>query len=206
MKKINKKWFSIIEVMVAIVIFTVWIAWIFSVIHSTISLNSYNKNYIIWVNLAREQLELFRNLRDSNFKALKNYLIYSQTSNDNFEKFKKEEIYKISNDFSNWATNTVKIEEKKYTDSSDYKINELEPFKVCIFEITEWTLKYNLYDYCDKNLSTTKKELKIYKFIKVSKISSYEIENAVKVESKVIWYDKKFSDFSIEEIFTNYKN
>lgn len=199
MKKINKKWFSIIEVMVAIVIFTIWIAWVFTIIHSTLKLNDYNKNYIIWVNLAREQLELFRNVRDSNFKAPRNYLSYDLAW---IKRFEENKTYKISNDFSNWASNTVKVEEENYSwNSWDYKADKLEPFKVCIDETEK------LYDYC-KNIPTTstKKELKIYKFIKVSKISSYEIENAVKVESKVIWYDKKFSDFSIEEIFTNYKN
>ena len=67
MIKKNKKAFSIIEILVWIVIFLFWIAWVYSIISSTLNINNYNKNYIIWVNLAREQLELFRNIRDVNF-------------------------------------------------------------------------------------------------------------------------------------------
>lgn len=197
MKKINKKWFSIIEVMVAIVIFTIWIAWVFTIIHSTLKLNDYNKNYIIWVNLAREQLELFRNVRDSNFKAPRNYLSYDLAW---IKRFEENKTYKISNDFSNLASNTVKIKEENYSWISwDYEADKLEPFKVCIDETEK------LYDYCD-NISWTKKELKIYKFIEISEVPGYKLEEAVKVKSRVIWYSKKFSEFSIEEIFTNYKN
>jgi len=55
---------------------------VYSVIISTLNLNDYNKNYIIASNLAREQLELVRNIRDSNYKKIQ---IYNQInpSNDN---------------------------------------------------------------------------------------------------------------------------
>jgi hypothetical protein len=35
--------------------------------------NDFNENYIIASNLAREQLELVRNVRDSNYMVLKPY-------------------------------------------------------------------------------------------------------------------------------------
>jgi len=35
--------------------------------------NDYNKNYIIASNLAREQIELVRNIRDANYKNIQNY-------------------------------------------------------------------------------------------------------------------------------------
>jgi len=40
---------------------------------TTLSLNDYNKNYIIASYLAREQLELVRNIRDSNYKKIQVY-------------------------------------------------------------------------------------------------------------------------------------
>lgn len=194
MKKINKKWFSMIEILVWIVIFLFWITWVYTIIHSTLFLNDYNKNYIIWVNLAREQLELFRNVRDSNFKNTRNYLFLDNS----WKKFEKDKTYKISNDFSPTAPTTVKVEEKKF--DNDYKndLSKIEDFQVCI----DKTL--NLYDYC-KNISWDKKELRIYKFIEISEVPWYDVEKAIKVKSKVIWYSKRFSEFEVEEIFTNYK-
>jgi hypothetical protein len=45
-------------------------------------LNDYNKNYIIATNLAREQLELVRNIRDSNYKQIKKYNQINPSNND----------------------------------------------------------------------------------------------------------------------------
>lgn len=209
MKKINKKWFSMIEILVWIVIFLFWITWVYTIIHSTLFLNDYNKNYIIWVNLAREQLELFRNVRDSNFKNTRNYLVYKindvndSSKDDRFDKdftsWKK--TYKISNDFTSSAPTTVKVEKEEAP--SSYIPSELEKFQICLD-------KDNLYDYCS-NISWDKKELRIYKFITIEKVTNdpnlleTDLEKAVKVKSKVIWYSKRFSEFEVEEIFTNYK-
>jgi len=44
---------------------------IFAIITSTLRINDYNENYIIASNLAREQLELVRNIRDSNYSNVK---------------------------------------------------------------------------------------------------------------------------------------
>jgi hypothetical protein len=46
---------------------------VFSIIINTLNLNEYNKNYIIAANLAREQIELVRNIRDSNYEKIQIY-------------------------------------------------------------------------------------------------------------------------------------
>ncbi|MDR2411330.1 MAG: hypothetical protein LBD88_01710 [Candidatus Peribacteria bacterium] len=46
---------------------------VFSIIINTLNLNEYNKNYIIAANLAREQIELVRNIRDSNYAKIQIY-------------------------------------------------------------------------------------------------------------------------------------
>jgi Tfp pilus assembly protein PilV len=73
--KINKKAMSIIEVMIAIFIFTLGISSVFMIISSTSGINSYNKNFIIASNLAREQIELIRNTRDTNYKKFQKWNI-----------------------------------------------------------------------------------------------------------------------------------
>ena len=39
-------------------------------VNSTININTYNKNYTIASNLAREQIELIRNIRDTNYRKI----------------------------------------------------------------------------------------------------------------------------------------
>lgn len=62
--------FSIIEVMVGIFIFTLGLVSIYALLASSLNVNEYNKNAIIASHLAREQIELFRNIRDTNYKKL----------------------------------------------------------------------------------------------------------------------------------------
>lgn len=62
--------FSIIEVMVGIFIFTLGLVSIYALLASSLNINEYNKNAIIASHLAREQIELFRNIRDTNYKKL----------------------------------------------------------------------------------------------------------------------------------------
>ena len=178
MKKSNKSAFSIIEVLVWIVIFLFWIASVYSIINSNLNLNIYNKSYIIWVNLAREQLELFRFIRDSNFKNTQTYNIVNPEETwcewETCNVFKDWEFYKISNYF--WSDKTFSVEVKPGDKIDDSK------------------------------------ELKIYKYIKVSKltwddkfIENLDTDKALKVTSVVIWYTKRYQKFEVEEIFTNYK-
>ena len=193
MKKSNKSAFSIIEVLVWIVIFLFWIASVYSIINSNLNLNIYNKSYIIWVNLAREQLELFRFIRDSNFKNTQTYNIINP-----------EETW------CEWETCNVFKPGDKIDDSKELKdidIASLANYQVCFDETN------NLYDYCENiSQNSQKKELRIYKYIKVSKltwddkfIENLDTDKALKVTSVVIWYTKRYQKFEVEEIFTNYK-
>jgi prepilin-type N-terminal cleavage/methylation domain-containing protein len=74
--------FSIIEVMIAIFIFAMAMASIFMVINSTLSTNNLNKNQIIASNLAREQIEIIRNLRDNNYATYHKWNYIPNSSND----------------------------------------------------------------------------------------------------------------------------
>ena len=113
--KTNKKAFTLIEILVWAVIFMIWFAAVYNLLISTMNLNSYNKNYIIATSLAREQLELFRNIRDTNFSKMQNYdIINPQRCDENNEcweqfKFQKDKFYRISNDFSNSGGFPVKV-------------------------------------------------------------------------------------------------
>ena len=100
MKKLsNISGFSIIEIMIAIFIFSMWMASIFMVISSSISLNDSNKNSIIASNLSREGIEIIRNIRDSNYKTYHKYNWIPNSSNDFTTNFMTWFYYKIENDF-----------------------------------------------------------------------------------------------------------
>ncbi|MDR0772513.1 MAG: hypothetical protein LBF15_05945 [Candidatus Peribacteria bacterium] len=72
-------------------------------------MNEYNKNYIIATNLSREQIELFRNIRDSNYKKIQVWSQIDPSSEDRSNLFTANTHYKIENDFSNNVSFPVKM-------------------------------------------------------------------------------------------------
>jgi len=76
--KTKNFWFTIIEILVAIFIFSLAMASIFMLINWTLNANNLSKNQVIASNLAREQIEIIRNLRDNNYA---NYRIYNYIPN-----------------------------------------------------------------------------------------------------------------------------
>lgn len=69
----NKKGFTIVEVMVAILVFAVGLVGAFVLVNTAISLSVRSKQEIIATNLIREQLELAKNVRDTNWLALRDW-------------------------------------------------------------------------------------------------------------------------------------
>jgi len=201
----NKKGFSIIEVLVWIFIFTLWLTWVYAIISSTLRVNDYNENYIIASNLAREQLELVRNIRDSNYSKLKpynlknpNWTTYSDS--DKFEQWKK---YIIENDFSSLSLFPIKVDE-----ISDFwewltELNwKMDNYRLCLDN--RWIYTYD----CTSiwNIKTD-----FYKYISVDEViySSWwtvtTIDNSFLIKSKVIWYKRGYHDFEVKSIITDWK-
>jgi hypothetical protein len=96
--------------MIAIFIFAMAMASIFMVINSTLSTNNLNKNQIIASNLAREQIEIIRNLRDNNYATFHKWNYIPNSLNDYSKILDYDKYYKVENDFSN-STYNFKIEE-----------------------------------------------------------------------------------------------
>jgi len=66
MKK-NKKWVSIVEAIVSMVIITIWIIWTYEIYFSTLFLSESSKNRITAIEIAREWIEAVTNIRDTNW-------------------------------------------------------------------------------------------------------------------------------------------
>lgn len=64
----SRKGFTLIELLVGMTIFSVGITSIFLLLQQTMKSASISKNEIVVSNLLREQLELVRNQRDTNYK------------------------------------------------------------------------------------------------------------------------------------------
>ncbi len=194
MKKI-KKAFSLIEILVGIFIFLMWLVSIYAIITSTLKLNSYNRDYIVASNLSREQIELVRNIRDTNFAKIQNYKILNPNlaySTSNI--FKTGSYYKIENDFSPSASFPVKVEESANFIEDKNRLWENTSYRLCLNSDS-------LYVYC--NWDSSLKKTPFYKYIKIEEVLGYP--NSFKVISKISWNNRWYHEFDIKAIFTDYK-
>jgi type II secretory pathway pseudopilin PulG len=192
----NKKAFSIIEVLVWIFIFSLWIVSVFSVIQATLNLNYQNKNYIIAANLAREQIELFRNIRDSNYAKIQIWNQINPNLDEHESLFETGSYYKLENIFSIPSVSIDSFFPIVWSKLDN--IDNKDSYKLCLDDEKRYT-----YD-CDWNNEKTL----FYRYIEIQEVKWAEnevIENAVKVISKVIWNYKGDREFEINSIFTDFK-
>lgn len=204
MKKISKKAFSIIEVLVAILIFALWITAVYMLISSSIKANNYTENQIIAANLAREELELIRNIRDSNYKTYNvwnkkkpNWINSDDYTNWNIY-FLVDHYYKIENDYDTLADFPIKVEEISPFWEWVSEINwKMQDYRLCLDSENRYT-----YD-----CSWTNKKTKFYRYLKIEKVENKDwvINNALKITSKVIWYANSYHSLDISTIITDWK-
>lgn len=201
MKK-NKKAFSMIEVLVWILIFTMWIISVYSIINSTLNLNDNNKNYIVASHLAREQIELVRNIRDSNYKKIQIYNQLNPSSDVHTFLFEYWKYYKIENDFN--LTNGFPISIYQISNFWEW-VTELNT------KMQDYRLCLNLDNIYTFDCSWAATKTQFYRYIKIDKVeyndwvNNETIDDAFKVTSKVIWYMRWYHEFELNSIFTDFK-
>ncbi len=201
----NKKAFSIIEILVWIFIFSMWIAWVYAIISSTLRVNDLNKNYIIAANLANEQIELVRNIRDSNYKKIQKYNVINPSSNNYTNVFEFWKKYKIENNYSMSANFPIEV-----TDITSWfeqwvdKLNSssMKSYALCIDSLNRYTHDCN---------NPNNKKTMFYKYVSFDKVSYKEwtapkdITEAYLVTSKIIWYIRWYHEFEIKSIIADWK-
>ena len=197
-KKYSLSGVSLIEVMVAIMIFFIGLLSVYSVVWSTSRLNEYNKNFIIASNLAREQIEIVKNMRDYNFLKLRKW---DSIVPDNSQAWEPETYYKIANSEASFL---------------DISIEKIDNFWVGKDELTGlmWTYEMcleakGIYSY---NCDTASKKSGFYRYLKVSEVihsdadgNSVTIEDALKFESHVIWYKSWYHSTKISTLLTDWQ-
>ena len=201
MKK-NNAWFSIIEILIWIFIFSLWLTWAYLLLLSTSSMNAYSKNSIIASNLAREWIEIVKNVRDNNYKTLHNWNKFPWT--DNNLTFLTWVYYKVENDFNSDSTDWAII--SKIQDFSEWKsqINEVS-WKMSNYRL--YLTPDNTYTY-SSNWNTKTYFYRYVKFDDVTYDSGWVMVTqswALKLKSKVIWYNYWYHEVSLDTIITDWQ-
>lgn len=198
MKK-NNAWFSIIEILIWIFIFTLWLVGIYALILSTLQLNDYSKNSIIASNLARESVESVRNVRDSNYKNLFKWNKLPGWDVNNL--FQTGVYYKVENDFYNTLQQNISFAKiDNFWEWKSELTGKMEGYQLCLDSQKLYT-----YDCRTSNTPTY-----FYRYITFEDVTYVEngdtkkLENALKLTSKVIWYNRWYHEIQLDTILTDF--
>lgn len=185
--------------------FSLWLVSVYSIIVTTIRINDYNSNYIVATNLAKEQIELIKNIRDSNYKLLKPYNLKDPSWTEywpNF-KFKNDKYYTIENSF--WPISSIKIDEIISFDEWKSALNWLmQNYRLCLNTDTS-SDNYNLYTY---DCNWINKETEYYRYLKIEVLKDWAwdiIDDVYKIKSKVIWSKRWYHEFEINTVLADWK-
>lgn len=203
--KINmkNKWFTLVELLIWILIFTMGILSSYLLIYSAINASARSRDEIIAWNIWREKLELVRNMRDSNWLQI---LAWNKLINwwdsDPLHTLTGW-YYIIWNDYS-W-TSAIKITKLSpvFSENQSYIFNPWiwDSTVLCIDALWRYT-----YD-----CSWANKTTKIYSYLKVEPLITKDmhwdipVDNALKVSSINITKWRGNSKYVISTIITDWK-
>lgn len=195
-KYLSHTWFSIIEVLVGIFIFSLGLVAIYWILVSSLKVNDYNKNAIIASNLAREQIEIIRNIRDTNYEILAKW-----DRIDAGSYFTAWKYYTVQNSSLSQGEKMVDIEEISW-----FKVGKefladtsMQQYQLCL----SWRREYV---YC-KN-TTGLQKTPFYKYVYLSQAEDENkniLQNAYQVESHVIWNMRGYHEFDIKTLLTDWR-
>ncbi len=195
-----RKGFTIIELMVAILVFTVGLLSAFALVDSAMSTAINGRNEIIAANLAREQIELLKNQRDSNWLKQRDW--NSLQNADGVSGFPPEArlssgVYIVEN--SNNPAKPVYFEKVNFSweQGKKYKPDEIQAFALC-FKDGKYT---------HECLPTDIKMF--YSFVLVEDLKmdmdNVVINNAFSISSVIISTQRGYREYVIRTILTDWK-
>lgn len=195
----NRKWFSIVELLVAIIIFTIWFLSAYLLIYSAINSSIRSKNEIIASNIAREQIELIKNIRDTNW--LRNNL-WNDLSEINWDwKLWDFKYYIIENNFTDSSPIKISSLEQAF-DWSREKILKTDKIRLCIDENT-WKYFHDC--------QASSKRTSFYSFVKIEPLltknwsASLKVDNAFKISSVVVNTERWYVQWEIQSMISDWK-
>jgi len=197
----NTGGFSIIEVLVGIFIFSLGLVSVFMLITSSLNLNELNKNKILASNLAREQIELFRNIRDTNYQTLHNW----NQINPQWEYSRPEHFF---------STGSYYTLENNFSWGFSVTTNRILDFWEGPWEVGRRMKDYQLYrdpEGVYTYISSGNTPTYFYRFLEILPVEYSEgwatkvIPNAFRIISKVIWYKRGYHQMEIDTIVTDWR-
>jgi len=162
-----------------------------------------NKNSIIAGQLAREQIELVRNIRDTNYKKLKVWNQHNPEDrlnisdiSDSTKVFFPNSYYFLENDFN---SSSISVE-SLWSSLPEWveNLTAMNPlYGLCLDS-------QNRYVKCS-SIHTT--PTRFFKYIKVEQVIDdwNIIEDALMITSKVIWYKRWYHDLEMKTIITDWR-
>jgi Tfp pilus assembly protein PilV len=184
--------FSIIEVLIGIFIFSLWLVSIYALLASSLRISDYNNNAIIASNLAREQIELFRNIRDTNYKKLQ---VWDQTypkSSNYSDVFLPDTYYTLENNTATPATGEIDVVALwSSVPEWETQLAAMQAsYGLCVNS-------NNIYTYTcwadDRSI--------FHRYLYITELSP----GSYQVNSKVIWYKRGYYEYEIQTIVTDWR-
>ena len=205
---INKNWNSIIEVILVIVIVTIWIIWAYGVLNSWQKLAVTSENKIKAINIAREWMEASSNIRDTNWiKFPSDYLNCWATKDYNWNciwnstpPFILSWSYILIQSWALWYLTWLTANADTLSWSGYMQ-------KFPVYFDAEWLISqnFNTTQICSNTKSASCKSI----FTREIKIDLNVPNSKMKVNSIVKWYDWSKNDWphiiDLESTLTNWK-
>lgn len=189
----NTHWFSIVEILVWVMIFSLGLVSIYMLIASSMKMNEYSKNSIIASNLAREGIEIVRNVRDNNYATLHNWNKFPGNNVD--VKFQTGIYYKVENDLD--PANLLQVIDV-FQEGREYLADEMKNYQLYLTPENYYT-----YDQAAPNTPTY-----FYRYLVFDDVKSNTgmvLQDALKLKSKVIWYKNWYHEIELDTILADFQ-
>lgn len=181
------KAFSLIEVMIGLFVFTMGMLAIFALLSSSLRVSDYNRNALIASQLAVEQIEVLRNIRDTNYATLR---AWDMTPDS--KRFMEDLLGHHTLSADGIFKKIENFQEGRDT------LPGMQDYRLCIDEQVD----PRVYRYC--NESEDLKLTPFYKYILLEKVSEDDKER-LQVSSKVIWFQKGYHEYEIQTLITDWR-
>lgn len=199
-KKDSNSGFAIIEILIWIFIFTLWLISVYLLITSSLRLNLISKNQIIASNLSKEWIELIRNIRDSNYINHHKWNQLNPSENLDYSKvFMQWKIYTIENNFSNiWPLVRINDITSIFWEWSSEINLKMQNYRLCLDLNNRYT---------HDCITLWHKKTHFYRFLKIEEVKDIDwiISDSLQIISKVIWTEKWYHNVEIKTILTDWK-
>lgn len=198
MKLNNNKWFSLIETLVAMMIFSLMLSSVYAVLNTSVILSIKWKDLINATQINEQNIELLRNIRDTNDLNSKSWLDVSRY-NWLLSSLGPNKKYILENNFDN--SKPIKVKNVTFTYLSDEASIKSSLTELCL----------NAKNILTYNCSGTNKKTRYYSFVEINKLSikkswtDIDLDNAIKITSYFISLNKGFQEFKVETILTDWK-